>query len=78
MNPHSTQLREARDVHGKIIAHQWNIGFSQLANRIYPILKLSKSLIVITLSPASQINLAIPAESIRHSRLFNALSSVFL
>jgi hypothetical protein len=76
MNPLSTQLREAREVHGKMIAHKWNTGFSHLDHRIYPILRLNKSIIGITLSPASQINLAIPAESIRRSRLFNALMEV--
>jgi cytochrome bd-type quinol oxidase subunit 2 len=61
------------DINRKIIAHKWNTGFSQLDHRICPILRQNKSLIGITISPASQINLAIPAESIRRSRLFNAL-----
>jgi hypothetical protein len=51
----------------KTIAHKWNTGFSQFDHRIYQVFKLNKSLIGITLSSASQINLAIPAESIRRS-----------
>ncbi len=53
---------------GKTIAHKWNTDFSQLDIRIYPVLRLNKSHIGIILSPASQINLAIPAETIRRSR----------
>jgi hypothetical protein len=60
----------------KTIAHKWNLGFSQSDHRIYLELGLNKSLTKITLSPASQINLAFPAESIRRSRLFNALLQI--
>lgn len=61
-------IKDSQIALGKTIAYKWNTGFSQLDIRMYPVLRLNKSHIGITLSPASQINQAIPDESIRRSR----------
>jgi hypothetical protein len=57
----------------KTIANKWNLGFSQLEHRIYPVIGQNIAVNAIVSSLANQINLVIPAESIRRSRLLGDL-----